>query len=184
MDVRGGDHGRAPRAVATYAPGGRRQGDGRRCAARAGAAIVLLAGYPSGGFALAYGTDTIVLGGGLSSIGRLYERVPRLWVPHVFSDRIVTRLCPPLHGDSSGVRGAAWGDAIAGFDHRQLKLQLHRLGNAHLAADQPAGLGLERERAARTGIGRRRVDLRQSFSNARFLRLVDLRAYLVPSLEV
>lgn len=52
--------------------------------------------------------DVIVLGGGLSSIGRLYERVPRLWVPHVFSDRIVTRLCPPLHGDSSGVRGAAW----------------------------------------------------------------------------
>lgn len=52
--------------------------------------------------------DVIVLGGGLSSIDRLYERVPRLWVPHVFSDRIVTRLCPPLHGDSSGVRGAAW----------------------------------------------------------------------------
>ena len=52
--------------------------------------------------------DVIVLGGGLSSIGRLYERVPRLWVPHVFSDRIVTRLCRPLHGDSSGVRGAAW----------------------------------------------------------------------------
>ncbi|MFZ5506089.1 MAG: ROK family protein [Pseudomonadota bacterium] len=52
--------------------------------------------------------DAIVLGGGLSSIGRLYERVPQLWAPHVFSDRIVTRLCPPLHGDSSGVRGAAW----------------------------------------------------------------------------
>lgn len=52
--------------------------------------------------------DVIVLGGGLSSIGRLYDQVPRLWVPHVFSDRIVTRLCPPLHGDSSGVRGAAW----------------------------------------------------------------------------
>jgi fructokinase len=52
--------------------------------------------------------DVIVLGGGLSSIGRLYERVPQLWAPHVFSDRIVTRLCPPLHGDSSGVRGAAW----------------------------------------------------------------------------
>lgn len=52
--------------------------------------------------------DVIVLGGGLSSIGRLYEQVPRMWVPHVFSDRIVTRLRPPLHGDSSGVRGAAW----------------------------------------------------------------------------
>ncbi|MEK7884854.1 ROK family protein [Methyloversatilis sp. NSM2] len=52
--------------------------------------------------------DVIVLGGGLSSIGRLYQRVPQLWAPHVFSDRIVTRLCPPRHGDSSGVRGAAW----------------------------------------------------------------------------
>jgi predicted NBD/HSP70 family sugar kinase len=52
--------------------------------------------------------DVIVLGGGLSSIGRLYEQVPQLWAPHVFSDRIVTRLSPPLHGDSSGVRGAAW----------------------------------------------------------------------------
>ncbi|MDY0055436.1 MAG: ROK family protein [Methyloversatilis sp.] len=52
--------------------------------------------------------DVIVLGGGLSSIGRLYEQVPRMWVPHVFSDCIVTRLRPPLHGDSSGVRGAAW----------------------------------------------------------------------------
>lgn len=52
--------------------------------------------------------DVIVLGGGLSSLSRLYEHVPQRWVPHVFSDRIVTRLCPPQHGDSSGVRGAAW----------------------------------------------------------------------------
>ncbi|HXY99566.1 MAG TPA: ROK family protein [Stellaceae bacterium] len=50
----------------------------------------------------------IVLGGGLSRIGRLYERVPLLWGAHVFSDTIATRLVPPRHGDASGVRGAAW----------------------------------------------------------------------------
>lgn len=50
----------------------------------------------------------IVLGGGLSKIASLYTRVPQLWVPHVFSDRIDTKLLPPRFGDSSGVRGAAW----------------------------------------------------------------------------
>ncbi|MCX7959968.1 MAG: ROK family protein [Burkholderiales bacterium] len=52
--------------------------------------------------------DVIVLGGGLSNIARLYENVPRLWGRYVFSDRVDTRLCPPVHGDASGVRGAAW----------------------------------------------------------------------------
>ena len=52
--------------------------------------------------------DVIVLGGGVSNIARLYDEVPRLWPRHVFSDRIATRLVPPKHGDSSGVRGAAW----------------------------------------------------------------------------
>ncbi|EGK70523.1 Manno-fructo kinase [Methyloversatilis universalis FAM5] len=52
--------------------------------------------------------DVIVLGGGLSSLDRLYRNVPLRWTPHVFSDAIATRLRPPLHGDSSGVRGAAW----------------------------------------------------------------------------
>jgi fructokinase len=52
--------------------------------------------------------DVIVLGGGLSNLERLYEAVPRLWARHVFSDRVDTRLVPPLHGDASGVRGAAW----------------------------------------------------------------------------
>jgi len=52
--------------------------------------------------------DAIVLGGGLSALGLLYDEVPRRWAPYVFSDRIVTRLLPPRHGDSSGVRGAAW----------------------------------------------------------------------------
>jgi fructokinase len=52
--------------------------------------------------------DVIVLGGGLSSIPSLYTNVPALWTPYVFSDRVATRLAPPVHGDSSGVRGAAW----------------------------------------------------------------------------
>jgi fructokinase len=52
--------------------------------------------------------DAIVLGGGLSNVQRLYSSVPRLWGAHVFSDEVRTRLLAPLHGDSSGVRGAAW----------------------------------------------------------------------------
>jgi fructokinase len=52
--------------------------------------------------------NVIVLGGGLSNIERLYRNVPRLWVRHVFSDTIATRLVRNRHGDSSGVRGAAW----------------------------------------------------------------------------
>jgi len=68
--------------------------------------------------------DVIVLGGGLSNIDRLYERVPRLWARYVFGavsetrrgapsgppeGAIVrTRLLRAAHGDSSGVRGAAW----------------------------------------------------------------------------
>ena len=52
--------------------------------------------------------DAIVLGGGLSSIRRLYDDVPRAWPPYVFSDRVETELLPPKFGDSSGGRGAAW----------------------------------------------------------------------------
>ena len=52
--------------------------------------------------------DVIVLGGGMSNVARLYTEVPRLWRRHVFSDHVATRLAPPVHGDSSGVRGAAW----------------------------------------------------------------------------
>ncbi len=52
--------------------------------------------------------DVIVLGGGLSNIERLYERVPSLWSAHIFSDHVATRLVRAMHGDSSGVRGAAW----------------------------------------------------------------------------
>jgi fructokinase len=52
----------------------------------------------------------IVLGGGLSRMTQLYDRVPELWQLYVFSEpqHIATRLLPPRHGDSSGVRGAAW----------------------------------------------------------------------------
>ena len=52
--------------------------------------------------------DAIVLGGGISNIARLYANVPLLWRPYVFSDQVATQLLPPVHGDSSGVRGAAW----------------------------------------------------------------------------
>jgi fructokinase len=52
--------------------------------------------------------DVIVLGGGLSNIERLYARVPALWGAWIFSDRVDTRLVRARHGDSSGVRGAAW----------------------------------------------------------------------------
>lgn len=52
--------------------------------------------------------EVIVLGGGLSNIRLLYERVPQLWHQWVFSDQVETRLLPPRYGDSSGVRGAAW----------------------------------------------------------------------------
>ena len=52
--------------------------------------------------------DVIVLGGGMSNVGALYTGVPRHLLPHVFSDRVATRLARPVHGDASGVRGAAW----------------------------------------------------------------------------
>jgi len=52
--------------------------------------------------------DAIVPGGGLSNIERLYASVPKIWLPHHFPDRVGTRLVPAVHGDSSGVRGAAW----------------------------------------------------------------------------
>jgi predicted NBD/HSP70 family sugar kinase len=52
--------------------------------------------------------DVIVLGGGLSNIERLYTNVPQLWKKWIFSDVVGTKLVRNLHGDSSGVRGAAW----------------------------------------------------------------------------
>ncbi len=52
--------------------------------------------------------DVIVLGGGMSNVDRLYASVPKRWGAWVFSDRVDTRLVKHAHGDSSGVRGAAW----------------------------------------------------------------------------
>jgi fructokinase len=52
--------------------------------------------------------DVIVLGGGLSQLSRLYDSVPAIWKDYVFSDIVRTQLRAPMHGDSSGVRGAAW----------------------------------------------------------------------------
>lgn len=52
--------------------------------------------------------DVIVLGGGMSNVDRLYHTVPTL-LPHwVFGGECRTPVCKALHGDSSGVRGAAW----------------------------------------------------------------------------
>ncbi|MDW3096246.1 MAG: ROK family protein [Gammaproteobacteria bacterium] len=50
----------------------------------------------------------IVLGGGMSNIDCLYSTIPKLWQQYVFSDTVRTKLVAPVHGDSSGVRGAAW----------------------------------------------------------------------------
>jgi fructokinase len=52
--------------------------------------------------------EVIVLGGGMSNIAALYDETPKRWSEWVFSDRVDTRLVPARHGDSSGVRGAAW----------------------------------------------------------------------------
>ncbi|WP_207787739.1 ROK family protein [Candidatus Thiosymbion oneisti] len=52
--------------------------------------------------------DVIVLGGGLSNLDRLYREVPKLIGRYLFSDGTHIDLRPPVHGDSSGVRGAAW----------------------------------------------------------------------------
>ncbi len=52
--------------------------------------------------------DVVVVGGGVSALQTLYRRVPDRWPAWVFADAIETRLVPARHGDSSGVRGAAW----------------------------------------------------------------------------
>ena len=63
--------------------------------------------------------DVIVLGGGLSRLTDTYRRVPDLWGRWVFSagssEPLRTRLLPALHGDASGVRGAAWLGRDAGL---------------------------------------------------------------------
>jgi fructokinase len=92
--------------------------DGRTIALRAAegeeAAMAVLTRYEgrlARGLAMVvniFDPDIIVLGGGLSGIGRLYETVPKLLPRFVFSDAVATRIVAPRHGDASGVRGAAW----------------------------------------------------------------------------
>lgn len=52
--------------------------------------------------------DVIVLGGGLSNLGHLYDQLPGEIEPYIFADHADICVLPALHGDSSGVRGAAW----------------------------------------------------------------------------
>lgn len=52
--------------------------------------------------------EVIVLGGGLSGIDELYQRIPKLIEQYAFADQLSVKLMPAMHGDSSGVRGAAW----------------------------------------------------------------------------
>ncbi len=52
--------------------------------------------------------EVIVLGGGLSNIDLLYDGLPSRLAKFVFSDSIATKVVRNMHGDSSGVRGAAW----------------------------------------------------------------------------
>jgi fructokinase len=52
--------------------------------------------------------DIVVLGGGMSNLPDLARSVSILLPRHVFSDTVQTAVVPNLHGDSSGVRGAAW----------------------------------------------------------------------------
>ena len=52
--------------------------------------------------------DVIVLGGGLSKVKRLYNNLPLLIQTYTFGPAPDVRIVPPMHGDSSGVRGAAW----------------------------------------------------------------------------
>ena len=52
--------------------------------------------------------DVIVLGGGMSNVAELYDRVPPVVARYAFSDVFETPIVTARHGDSSGVRGAAW----------------------------------------------------------------------------
>jgi len=52
--------------------------------------------------------ERVVLGGGLSNMGHLYEQLPGLIAPYIFSDNTAIDILSPVHGAESGVRGAAW----------------------------------------------------------------------------
>ena len=52
--------------------------------------------------------ERIVLGGGLSNMPHIYDELPALIAPHIFSDNTRVQISPPAHGSESGARGAAW----------------------------------------------------------------------------
>ncbi len=52
--------------------------------------------------------DVVILGGGMSNLPDLADRAQEAIKPHVFTDEVTTPVVRNLHGDSSGVRGAAW----------------------------------------------------------------------------
>ena len=52
--------------------------------------------------------DVLVLGGGMSNLSRIYKNVPELVQKWIFGGEFTTPIRPAKHGDSSGVRGAAW----------------------------------------------------------------------------
>ena len=78
---------------------------------KAKAAIARHAGQVARGFAQIINfldPDAIVIGGGLSNMGHLYTMVPELLRKHVIAESVRTPVLRNVHGDSSGVRGAAW----------------------------------------------------------------------------
>ena len=52
--------------------------------------------------------NAIIFGGGMSNVDRLYKNIPQLLMKYTFSDKIRNKILKNQHGDSSGVRGAAW----------------------------------------------------------------------------
>lgn len=91
---------------ASDADGAARAGDGK-----AVAALDLLADRLARGLAVVIDVldpDIIVLGGGVSNVERLYAAIQGKLIAHVFTDDVRTRIVRNKHGDSSGVRGAAW----------------------------------------------------------------------------
>jgi len=52
--------------------------------------------------------EVIVLGGGMSNVEQIYKIVPQIWDNYTYADKVLTQLKAARHGDSSGVRGAAW----------------------------------------------------------------------------